>query len=229
MCGFIPKIIFFDVDDTLLDFTAYQKYALETMCRQFGVEYSDKLLEVFNDVNLRLWRGIEDGSVTRAQLHHDRFRLVFDQSGIRGGDPDKFEAGFRKNIFDYFVKIDGADETLDYLSKKYELCVVSNASLIQQQTRLKGAKIDCCFSKLFMSNELGADKPSKAFFDKVFAALSGVKPEETLLVGDSPTADIAGGNAYGIKTCWFNRDGKSKQKVECNYEIHSLKELIGLF
>ncbi len=229
MTDFTPKIIFFDVDDTLLDFSAYQQFVLKKMCKEYNVEYSQKLLETFNDVNWRLWRQIEKGTITRPQLHHDRFRIVFNESGVIGGDPDKFETGFRKTIYEYYVKIDGTDETLAYLSKKYMLCVVSNASFNQQATRLKGAKIDRYFSKIFTSNEIGADKPSKAFFDSVFDSLDGIKPDETLLVGDSPSADIAGGNNYGLKTCWFNREGASKDKIQCDYEIHSLKDLISLF
>lgn len=229
MTDFTPKIILFDVDDTLLDSTGYQRYIIKTMCAQAGVECPDRFVEIFNDLNLRFWHGIEDGSITREQLHKYRFRTFFKETGITGADPDAFEKGFHKGIIEHAEKTDGADEALSYLSKKYTLYVASNASLSQQSARLRKAGLDRYFTKIFASEEIGADKPSKAFFDSVFAELGGVKPCETLFVGDSPTADITGGNAYGLKTCWLNRGTYPGQKIECDYEIHSLKDLIGLF
>lgn len=229
MTDFTPKTILFDVDDTLLDSTGYQRYIIKTMCAQAGVECPDRFVEIFNDLNLRFWHGIEDGSITREQLHKYRFRTFFKETGITGADPDAFEQGFHKGIIEHAEKTDGADEALAYLSKKYTLYVASNASLAQQSARIRKAGIDRYFAKIFASEEIGADKPSKAFFDAVFIELDGVKPCETLFVGDSPTADIAGGNAYELKTCWLNRGTYQEQKVECDYEIHSLKDLIGLF
>ena len=229
MPDFKPKIIFFDVDDTLLDSTGYQRYIIKTMCAQAGVECPDRFVEIFNDLNLKFWHGIEDGTITREQLRRERFRTFFKETGITEADPDAFENGFRKGIIEHADKIDGAEETLDYLSEKYTLYVTSNASLAQQSARLRKAGLDKYFAKIFASEEIGADKPSMAFFDGVFAELDGVKPCDTLLVGDSPTADIAGGNAYGLKTCWLNRGTYPGQKVECDYEIRSLKDLIGLF
>lgn len=229
MTDFIPKIIFFDVDDTLLDSTGYQRYIIKTMCAKAGVECPDRFVEIFNDLNLRFWHGIEDGSITREQLHRERFRTFFKETGITGADPEAFEVGFRKGIAEHAEKTDGADEALAYLSKKYVLYIASNAAFAQQYARIKKAGLVKYFTKIFTSEEIGADKPSKAFFDGVFAELGGVQPAETLFVGDSPTADIVGGNAYGIKTCWLNHGRNPGLKVDCDYEIHSLKDLIELF
>lgn len=224
-----PKAIFFDVDGTLLDFTAYARHFLKRACTRHGLPFSEKLVRNFTEINDRLWKDIEKGSLTRDELHKIRFKLVFEASGIDFDRPDLIEAEFRKEIFDSAETFDGARETLDYLSEKYPLYVASNAQPEQQTARLEKAGLFGYFDGIFASGEIGADKPSREFWDKVFSWLSGIKPCETVLVGDSLTADIAGGNAYGIKTCWFNDGGKRKKEYPCDYEIRDLRELTKLF
>lgn len=222
------KAVLFDVDGTLLDFAAYSRYSLRISCALHGVPFSERLVLALENVNARLWNDIEKGALTREEMHDIRFREVFKEAGVESDESAEFEDEFRKRIFGCFITVDGAAEAVEHLSKKYALYVASNASLVQQRTRLSGAGLLDKFTDLFTSNELGASKPSREFFDKVFARLS-VKPSETLIVGDSPSADIAGGREYGLVTCYFNRDGKRREKVECDYEITSLFDLIDLF
>lgn len=223
-----PKIIFFDVDGTLLSFVAFARSFLERACKRHGLPYSDKLVRTLIETNDALWKKIEKGELTRDELHATRFKIVFDAAGVVCDCPNVIESEFRKEIYDAADLYPGAKETLDYLAKKYMLCIASNAAPDQQQSRLEKAGILGYFSRVFASGEIGADKPSREFWNKVFAVLPDVKPQETVLVGDSPTADMASG-ACGIKTCWFNCDGKSSEKCPCDYEIHDLRELKNLF
>lgn len=224
-----PKAIFFDVDGTLLDFAAYSRHFLERACTRRGLPFSDELVRNFTEINDRLWKDIEKGALTRDELHRIRFKLVFEAAGIKCDRPDLVEAEFRKEIFDSAETFDGAREALDYLSKRYPLYVASNAQPEQQTARLEKAGLLGYFDGIFASGEIGADKPSREFWDKVFSRLGGVKPCETVLVGDSITADIAGGNDYGIKTCWFNNGGQCKEEYPCDYEIRDLREITKLF
>lgn len=224
-----PKIIFFDVDGTLIDFSIYATHFLERACARHGLPFSQELVRSLLETNDELWQEIEKGTLTRDELHRIRFSVAFGKVGITPARPDVIEAEFRKEIFDAADAFDGAKETLGYLAEKYTLCVASNAPLDQQTFRLKKAGLLSYFAHVFTSGELGSDKPSKEFWDKIFSRLGDIKPCETVLVGDSPTADLTGGNAYGIKTCWFNDGGKRKERYPCDYEIHNLRELKKLF
>ena len=75
-------------------------------------------------------------------------------------------------------------------------------------------------------DELGAEKPSITFFDEVASRIPQFKKEETLVVGDSLSSDIAGGINAGIDTCWFNPSGaQTPSHMAITYTVKSLEDL----
>ena len=107
--------------------------------------------------------------------------------------------------------------------------VVSNGTVAAQtkkQTRSgRGALMD----GVFLSEQLGAEKPKKKFFDQVFAAIGPVEKGETMIVGDSLTSDIRGGDNAGIVTCRYNPEGiKAPEGYRIDPEIRDLHEVYGL-
>jgi FMN phosphatase YigB (HAD superfamily) len=60
------------------------------------------------------------------------------------------------------------------------------------------------FQNNFISDEIGAAKPSQAFFDAACRAVPEIEPEHTLVIGDSLSSDIAGGFCWGTDTCWVS-------------------------
>ena len=100
---------------------------------------------------------------------------------------------------------DGAAELVAKLSGTYRLCAASNGMRHQQVERLKKAGMYGAMEHVFVSETIGFEKPSAPFFDYCFRVLRDVKPEETLMIGDSVTADIKGALAYGIPCIWFDR------------------------
>ena len=85
------------------------------------------------------------------------------------------------------------------------------------------------FEQLFISGQLGAEKPSRVFFDRCLAQLPGVRPEQCLMIGDSLTADIAGGRAAGMQTCWFDpADRGTAMPPQADWRITRLEELLAI-
>lgn len=124
----------------------------------------------------------------------------------------------------YFV--DGAPELLQALKDKYELYIVSNGTASVQDSRLESAGIAPYFKDIFISERLGADKPTKKFFDIVFSRIEGFERDKAVIVGDRLSSDILGGINAGIKTCWFNpKRLPGKENIPADYEIHALSEL----
>ena len=87
------------------------------------------------------------------------------------------------------------------------------------------------FTHCFVSETVGADKPSRQFFDGCMKEFTDVLPSECMMIGDSLTADIEGGQAYGMSTCWFVHSG-DKSAIQQNnggkvadYIIYELAEL----
>lgn len=220
------KIVFLDVDGTLLDFDGYVKETLQTGFRKFHLgTYEPGVYQVFEQINTDLWEQIERGELTREELMKIRFRKIFDALGI-DFDGAVFEQYFIDNLYDSAILIPGAMELVTYLAGKYPLCIASNGPIDQQENRLRKAGLLPFMDKLFLSEQIGAAKPSPQFFDAAFRQLPGVSPEETILIGDSLTADMAGASQYGIKTCWYNPFHKEAPSgLSLDYTVDSLGQI----
>ena len=85
------------------------------------------------------------------------------------------------------------------------------------------------FEKVFVSEEMGHNKPSKDYFDTAIAQIPGFDPAKAMMVGDSLTSDIKGGINAGIRTCWVNPNhAPADPKIPADYEIESLSQLEAL-
>ena len=202
------KAVFIDVDDTLLDFTAYTKESMRKGFPAFGIgEYREEYYPIFHQRNGDLWRALERGELNLERLQQIRWNYVWEGMGL-SGDGEAFEDYFKGELFSSAILIPGALELLESLRGRVLLCAASNGPGAQQRNRLRIAGMDRYFDALFISEELGAQKPSPAFFDASFDRLrllagEEILPEETLMVGDSMSSDIGGGAAYGMKTCLY--------------------------
>ncbi len=219
------KYVFIDIDDTLLDFNKNASLAVKMAFEKVGLTYKEEYGPWFLKINDGLWRLIEEKKLDRKGLHARRFKDVLREFGLVG-DGDLIEKLFREYLFDLAIPVDGAVEILKYLSQKYAVYAASNAIYLQQVNRLKKAGMYEYLDKLFVSENIGYNKPSKEFFDACFAEIDGATPENTVMIGDSLNADIKGAYDYGMRAIWFNKkcddqpsDKKYFVKVEKLEEI----------
>lgn len=225
------KAIFIDVDNTILSFDEYVKQTMREGFRHFRLrEYEKWMFGVFLNINSKLWRQIEKKEITFEELGQIRWNLVFEKLDI-DFDGVVFEKYFRDCLHDNAIPVEGAYEMLDYLSSKYILCAASNGPYEQQVNRLRIGKMLDYFEAVYVSENVGASKPSEKFFEYAFKDLSDktgkiIKPDEALIIGDSITADMVGGANFGLKTCWYNRHkAQLPKKVELDYVIKKLEEV----
>ena len=123
--------------------------------------------------------------------------------------------------------IDGACQMLEQASRLARLFIVTNGAGPVQRQRLKKAGLDGFFEASFISHELGVQKPSAAFFDKVFAAIGPVRREDAVLLGDSLTSDMKGARAAGVAACWYCPDReRSAPPGAYDFRIERLAQFI---
>lgn len=227
------KAVFIDIDNTLLSFDEYVRHTMKTGFEHFGLKpYEPYMYDVFHRENNALWRMIEQGKITFSQLEKTRWNNVFSALGIEFDGPT-FERYFRKSLFDSAIPENGAYDLLYRLHKKYILCAASNGPYEQQFNRLQVADMTKYFSHVFISEKIGAQKPSKEFFDRAFAELNEgrkepVLPQDTMIIGDSLSSDIAGGRQYGMLTCYYRHDPLSPEPLPENaptVTVSSLSEI----
>ena len=138
----------------------------------------------------------------------------------------RFGAAYIQNLGQGAYLIEGAERVIKSLLGRVGLVLITNGLKDVQRSRLARSTIGDCFSAVVISEEVGAAKPDPRIFQAAFERMGNPKKEEVLIVGDSLSSDIKGGNAYGIDTCWFNPARLvCDQDVEIQYEIRHLDEL----
>ena len=174
------KNIFLDLDDTILNFTAGEAKALSQTLWEAGIEPTEAILDRYHIINTAHWELLEEGRLTRDEVLVQRFEQLFRELGVDHSGKaisERYEVLLsRQHEF-----MPGAEQLLMDLSPRYDLYLASNGAAAVQNPRLDDAGLRPYFKGIFISEEMGADKPSKAFFDACFAAI----PHTTVTVPDS--------------------------------------------
>ena len=222
------ECLFLDLDDTILDFHKAEKIAISKTFREFGIEPTEEVLARYSVINKECWHKLELGIWEREQVLVKRFELLFGEYGIVC-DGTKVARAYEKNLSIGHYFLPGAEEAVDALSKKYRLFLASNGTASVQQGRMTSANLYRFFERVFVSQELGTNKPAKEFFERATAQIPGYDPSRAMMVGDSLTSDILGGINAGMKTCWVNPNHHpANPEIPADYEIESLSQLEAL-
>ena len=221
------KFLFLDLDDTILDFHKAERIAIAATIREFGVEPTEEILARYHVINKWHWEQLELGTLTRPQVLENRFAVLFSQLG-KTVDAAACAKVYEKNLSIGHYFLPGAEEAVDRLSKKYRLFLASNGTASVQKGRMTSANLYRFFEKVFVSQEIGHNKPSKAYFDACFAQIPDFDRDQAIIVGDSLTSDIKGGINAGIKTVWVNPSHARATDIVPDYEIEALPQLEAL-
>ena len=224
------QTVFWDVDETLLNFGAAQRAALNTLFSEFGLgPCTDAMVDRYDAINHIFWGRLERGEITKPEVLIGRFRQFFSEYGIDPAVSVPFNDRYQLCLGDTIVYRDDCLRLLDFLKGKVKQYVVSNGTVIAQTKKLERSGIGIRMDGVFLSEALGAEKPSPAFFEKVFDAIGPVDRRDVMIVGDSLTSDMQGGMNAGIVTCWYNPDGKPvPQAYRIDHVIKNLWELLPL-
>ena len=222
--------ILWDVDGTLLDFLAAEKAALQSLFEEFGMgECTDELIARYSKINRSYWERLERGELTKPEVLVGRFREFFETEGYDSSVAEEFNEKYQLRLGDTIVYCDDSYEIVKSLKGKVKQYVVSNGTVIAQTKKLKRSGLGELMDGIFLSEQLGVEKPNIGFFDQVFDSIGECNKEEVLIVGDSLTSDICGGNQAGIVTCWYNpRNEQVSGDYQIDHEISDLHEVYKL-
>lgn len=221
------KFLFLDLDDTILDFHKAERIAISKTIREFGVEPTEEILNLYHSINKWHWEQLELGKLTRAEVLVNRFGVLFEKLGVVV-DASSCAKVYESNLSQGHWFLPGAEEAVNALSKKYRLFLASNGTAVVQKGRMTSANLYRFFERVFVSQEIGHNKPSKEYFEACFARIPGFDREKAMIVGDSLSSDIKGGINAGIKTVWVNPEHKTCGETKPDYEIEYLSQLEAL-
>ena len=220
------EFLFLDLDDTILDFQKAERLALAKTLEAFGLPPTDTVLARYHQINREHWERLERKELTREQVLVGRFAALFQEVGL-SAEAEKVARAYEENLSQGHYFLPGAEEALKSLSQTYKLYLASNGTAKVQAGRLKSAGIIPYFQEIFVSQEIGANKPDPAYFSACFARIAGFRKDRAMMVGDSLTSDILGGIQAGIATCWVNPHHKTGE-IHPDYEIESITQLEAL-
>jgi 2-haloacid dehalogenase len=219
--------LLFDADGTLFDYDRAERAALAAALQQIGVAFQPEHLAAYRRFNQEVWQALELGQITPDVLKVRRFELLFQAVGVEHSPAD-FSPRYLAALADCSELVDGALEVIQTLKDTYRMAVVTNGLQAVQHRRLERSAIRDCISEVIISEEIGAAKPDRAFFDKTFARLGNPARHEVLMIGDNWNSDIVGGVSYGLDTCWYNPGRQPRPNgLAITREITSLRELAG--
>ena len=219
------RTILFDLDNTLLDFNRAEKIAVTKALQEAGLSVTEQVTRRYSQINLAQWRLLEKDELTRSEVKVRRFRLLFEELGC-GASPQKAAKRYEELLAVGHYFIEGAPELLEALEGKYRMYLVTNGTKSVQEGRLASAGILRYFQDVFISEEIGYNKPFREYFECCFSKIPEFRKEETVIVGDSLTSDIQGGINCGIRTIWFHpSDEVTDSDIHPDYRIRHLREL----
>ena len=139
---------------------------------------------------------------------------------------EAFNERYQLCLGDTIVFRDDSYEIVKSLRGRVKQYVVSNGTVVAQEKKLRLSGLGELMDGIFLSEAVGVEKPNVEFFERMFGNIDLVEKDQVLIVGDSLTSDIRGGNNAGIKTCWYNPDHKERYAdVKIDYEIADLHEI----
>jgi len=223
------KFLLFDLDHTLLDFDSAEDIALTQLLKEEGVVDIRAYKDYYVPMNKTLWKDLEEKKITKKELVNTRFAKLFAHFGIEK------DGAYLAERYQFFLSkqgqtFPGVEDLLKYLiHQEYELYAATNGITYIQTGRLEQSGIAPFFKEIFISEQLHTQKPDAAFYEKIGARIPNFDKNYALMIGDSLSADIQGGNNAGIDTIWYNPHHLvNKSLAQPTYEVDSYQALLEL-
>lgn len=218
--------LLFDADDTLLDFNAAEYKGIKQTFITHGVPHSDEDIKLYSAINLKYWKMFERGEITKERVYTGRFEEFFSLVGSNAS-PQAVADDYLHNLSAVHDLLDGALDMLKALYGKYDMYITTNGYAENQYRRTREAGLMEYVTKLFVSEEIGYQKPDRMYFETVLHEIPEKDRMKVLVIGDSPTSDILGGLNAGLDTCHYNPHGIDSD-IKATYTVSSFDELLKL-
>lgn len=223
------KNLFIDLDDTLWDTYHNNKECLKGIYTDYKMNryYAsfEALFDVYMPHNIDLWAKYRNGEIDRQTLIFDRFYYIFKPLGVEG----KEEILHINNDFLHRTTLQkrlvpGAIDLLEYLRPRYHLYILSNGFREVQSLKMENSGLAPYFEKLILSEDACIQKPHKGIFNYALINTNS-RRNESLMIGDSWDADIAGAHQSQIDQIWYNPNRYPEKDFSPTFTVSTLEEI----
>jgi len=219
-------IVLLDADMTIWDFEASEKLALEDTVNFIGAEMTEEVFSFYHKINSALWKAFDLKQVTKEELSYRRFAelLMFLR---KEGDPLALNRYYQQRLGAHSIMLPGAEEMCRTLAERCTLYILTNGMHVAQVGRFEKSPIKKYIKDMFISEDMGCQKPDKEYYDKVFAIIGLEDKSRAVMVGDSLTSDIQGGINGGVDTIWYNEKRKPHNPaIMPTYTAYTMDEIV---
>ncbi|HFI0149993.1 TPA: YjjG family noncanonical pyrimidine nucleotidase [Streptococcus suis] len=223
------KHLLFDLDQTLLDFLQGEEVALTQFLESMQVEDVQAFKDYYRPMNQAMWKDLEKGLIKKQDLINTRFSRAFAHFG-RQVDGREMAECYQEFLGQQGQIFAGADQLLQELTDRgYQIYAATNGVTYIQNHRLQHSPIKPYFKDVFISEQMGTQKPAADFFEKIAEQIGCSDKNSLLMIGDSLTADIQGANNAGIDSVWYNPDQTTNTStIQPTYTVSTYQELLAL-
>ena len=233
----VPPVLFFDLDNTLIDHSGALDRALRDVCDRWPdfltAHDIDEALSAFERINDALWVMYAEGTITPADIRRKRFEQWFDWLGVRAGEngfPDALVAS--EFYMDRYATASraypGVLEMLEVLARRHVIGIITNGFVGAQSRKLAVSGVEKYIEHKVYSERVGHQKPHPAIFQAALQS-AGASSDQALYVGDNFANDIVGAARAGLMTVWFNPlddvHPQSPPGIRADATVHSIAEL----
>lgn len=219
------KILIFDADGTLFDFTAAEEQAFKEMLKEMDLTFHKKLFETYLQANKEVWLELEKGLITQEELKYKRFLGFKELSAIKK-DAKEMAISYMNHLADASILYPKAKEFIQELAKDYTITILTNGLREVQDKRIRQSILSPYLTDVVISDEEGIAKPDPRIIDLALARINHQEKSDVMIIGDSLTSDIQGGQNASITTVWLNKENiVNTTKITPDYEISTLEEL----
>ena len=221
-------IILWDVDGTLLDFLASEKWALKEAFRSFGMEIEDETVSVYSAINDSFWKRLERQEITKEEVLIGRFKTLFEVMHITDIEVAEFQKKYQRNLGSVYFYMEDSLSLCKKLKEEGVLqYIITNGVEWTQRNKLHLAGFDEVMDDIFISEVIGYNKPDVRFFDGCFEHIAEeIDKKRVLVVGDSMTSDMKGAQNAGLDSCLYAPLKEKADNTEyVTYRISSLWEI----
>ena len=219
-------IVLLDADMTIWDFEASEKLALADTVEFVGGELTDEVFAFYHEINSALWKAFDLKQVTKEELSYSRFAQLLAFMG-KEGDPLALNRYYQHRLGEHSIMLPGAEEMCRKLAQRCTLYILTNGMHTAQVGRFEKSPIKKYITEMFISEDMGCQKPDRAYFEKVFEIIQLKDKSRAVMVGDSLTSDIQGGINGGVDTIWYNAKRKPiDPNVVPTYTAYTMDEIV---
>jgi HAD superfamily hydrolase (TIGR01549 family) len=205
--------VFFDIDYCLLDTPTSERWIIRELYAQQGQTVGDEVGDTYREINRQLWVYLDRGEITREKLYVLRFQRLFEIYPFFKS-AEEVAPWFLEQLAHAADPQDGAAHLLQRLQENgVRVFTASNGIGSVMNGRVEMAGLSQYLTGRFAADDVGAMKPSAAYFDYIFRHSGETDLSRTLMVGDNPVTDVNGAVDYGMTGALFGARWQEPSKA----------------